>query len=140
MMAIIICDKHGRQGCPFVSPDVLKAMEENNPANIVCITFLIKEGDELVDYGYDLYMKKEELGISPFTGLLYEKEEIMVFDDDDQMDMISCMFKPVCGACFCKFMGWEDDRRLGRTHIHLKSVATANGWKFGGEASVARIG
>jgi hypothetical protein len=102
-MAIIICEKHGRQGCFDVSPGVLKAIEESNPVNIVCITFLVKEDNELVDYGSDLYMKKEELGISPFTGVLDEDRKTMSFEEGE-FDKMSGIFNPVCGACFREFI------------------------------------
>jgi hypothetical protein len=104
MMAIIICDKHGRQGCPRISPGVLKAMKENKPTDIIYMIFRAQDFDEDFDWQWGLYMKKEELGVPPFTGVLDEKGEVMVFDDDDQLDKIFCKFKIVCMECFREFM------------------------------------
>jgi hypothetical protein len=104
-MGIILCDKHGRQGITRVSPSVLKAMEVNDAEGIVYVAFLVKDGEKFFDYLLEVYMKNDELGSPPFTGVFDEKRKIMIFDDDEHIDKTFCMISYVCGACFREFMG-----------------------------------
>jgi len=103
MGSALNCSIHGGQGCQFVSPGVIHAIEENKSSDIVYILLLLegelekeikkgaeegggKEFDEEFEKEFreelrillytlrSFYVKKEELGIFPLTGNLSKKE------------------------------------------------------------------
>jgi len=106
-MPMGICDIHGFQGCPTVSPGVLCAMQRKDPRDIILLRIHLDGEDEEAEFLYpSLYVTKEELGVCPLVGNLSKDdyEYVMTFKDEQSFDEALHIYKPVCGQCFREFI------------------------------------
>ncbi len=107
-MALIICEKHGRQACVFASPHFVKTIGDGNKIskNIIVLELNLMEGQGF--HWVDESFLKENNIQSEICNL-----RITIGDQDKAFD-IFCNLSPVCIKCYEEYL---QQHELQRPHL-----------------------
>ena len=107
-MALIICEKHGRQACVFASPHFVEAIgDEKKISKNPIVLVLNLMGDQGFHWVDEIFLKENNIQ-SEINNMR------ITIDDQDKAFDVFCNLSPVCIKCYEEYL---QQHELQRPHL-----------------------